>query len=136
MNLVAKSFSFSRMVTKAYKNYGTPMVLSTKFSQQNSQEIMLICVCYLDNHLQAISEENISNLLRQMPKLRVLGLHYSLGNLPSNIVHVISSNLTSLSLDRGVPWMTDASISLLGERCKGLTHLSLIGCHLLTSSKF
>ena len=70
-----------------------------------------------------------------MPKLRVLGLDYCLGDIPSSIFHVISSNLTCLSFERGVAWMTDASISLLAENCKGLTQISLIGCRLLTSSK-
>ena len=70
-----------------------------------------------------------------MPKLRVLGLHYCLGDIPSSILHVISSNLTCLSFERGVAWMTDASISLLAENCRGLTQISLIGCRLLTSSK-
>lgn len=45
-------------------------------------------------------------------------------------------NLKTLRLERVMPWLSDDDLLLLSQSVTGLQSLSLLGCQLLTNSKF
>ncbi|KAH7432336.1 hypothetical protein KP509_07G018100 [Ceratopteris richardii] len=81
---------------------------------------------------QAISGSCMLDLLKHGQALKRLELCHCFVELSHEIIHVMPTALTSLRLERGIEWMTDADIELLVSKHQTLTSLYLTGCKNLT----
>ncbi|XP_058088680.1 LOW QUALITY PROTEIN: BTB/POZ domain-containing protein FBL11 [Magnolia sinica] len=84
-------------------------------------------------NFQVISDSAMRSIMGSLVHLQVLSLCCCLGDLTSLSFQFSMPKLRTLRLERVTPWMRNADLAILTQKCSSLHELSLSGCKLLDS---